>query len=37
MVKRVLLLLKMEVSDDIRAAIMTAIINPRRPGTNIYQ
>lgn len=34
MVKRVLLLLKMEVSDDIKAAIITAIINPRSPGTH---
>lgn len=32
MVKSVLLLLKMEVSDDMRAAIITAIISPRRPG-----
>lgn len=31
MVKSVELLLKMEVSDDIRAAIMTAIISPRKP------
>lgn len=29
--KRVLLLLKMEVSDDTSAAIITAIISPRRP------
>lgn len=32
MVKSVLLLLKMEVSDDMSAAIITAIISPRRPG-----
>lgn len=32
MVKMVLELLKMEVSDDMRAAIITAIIRPRRPG-----
>lgn len=32
MVKSVLLLLKMEVSEDMRAAIITAIISPRRPG-----
>lgn len=31
MVKSVLLLLKMEVSDDMSAAIITAIISPRRP------
>lgn len=31
MVKSVLLLLKMEVSDDMSAAIITAIIRPRRP------
>lgn len=31
MVKSVELLLKMEVSDDIRAAIITAIISPRKP------
>lgn len=31
MVKSVLLLLKMEVSEDRRAAIITAIISPRRP------
>lgn len=35
MVKSVELLLKIEVSDDIRAAIMTAIISPRRPVINI--
>lgn len=33
MVKSVELLLKMEVSDDIRAAIITAIISPRKPVT----
>lgn len=32
MVKSVLLLLKMEVSDDMSAAIITAIIRPRRPA-----
>lgn len=32
MVKSVELLLKMEVSEDIRAAIMTAIMSPRKPG-----
>lgn len=32
MVKSVLLLLKMEVSDDMSAAIITAIISPRRPA-----
>lgn len=32
MVTSVLLLLKMEVSDDMSAAIITAIISPRRPG-----
>lgn len=32
MVKSVLLLLKMDVSDDMSAAIITAIISPRRPG-----
>lgn len=31
MVKSVLLLLKMEVSDDMSAAIITATISPRRP------
>lgn len=31
-VKMVLELLKIEVSDDMRAAIITAIIRPRRPG-----
>lgn len=31
MVKSVLLLLKMEVNDDMSAAIITAIISPRRP------
>lgn len=31
MVKRVELLLKMEVSEDIRAAIITAIMSPRKP------
>jgi hypothetical protein len=31
-VNSVLLLLKMEVSEDMSAAIITAIINPRRPG-----
>lgn len=36
MVKSVELLLKMEVSDDIRAAIMTAIIRPRKPGTHTH-
>lgn len=34
MVNRVLELLKMEVSDDMRAAIITAIIRPRRPMEN---
>lgn len=32
MVKRVLLLLNMEVKDDMSAAIITAIIRPRSPG-----
>lgn len=32
MVKSVLALLKMEVREDMRAAIITAIINPLRPG-----
>lgn len=32
MVKMVLALLKMEVSEDMRAAIITAIIKPRSPG-----
>lgn len=32
MVKRALLLLKMDVRDDMRAAIITATIKPRRPG-----
>lgn len=32
MVKMVLELLKMDVSEDIRAAIITAIIRPRSPG-----
>jgi len=32
MVKRVLLLLKMEVREDMSAAISTAIIRPRSPG-----
>ena len=32
MVKRVLLLLNMEVRDDMSAAIITAIIRPRSPG-----
>lgn len=32
MVKIVLALLKMEVREDMRAAIITAIINPRSPG-----
>lgn len=32
MVKSVELLLKMDVSEDIRAAIITAIISPRRPA-----
>lgn len=32
MVKRVLLLLKMDVSEDMSAAIITATISPRRPG-----
>lgn len=32
MVKMVLELLKMEVREDMRAAIITAIISPRRPG-----
>lgn len=32
MVNRVLLLLKMEVSELMRAAMNTAIIRPRRPG-----
>lgn len=32
MVKSVLALLKMEVSEDMRAAIITAIIRPRNPG-----
>lgn len=36
MVKRVLLLLKMEVSEDIRAAIITAIIKPRSPKTHTH-
>ena len=36
MVKSVELLLKMEVSDDIRAAIITAIIRPRKPGTHTH-
>lgn len=35
MVKSVLLLLKMEVRDDRRAAIITAIISPRRPEGRI--
>lgn len=34
MVKRVELLLKMEVSEDIRAAIITAIMSPRKPVTH---
>lgn len=33
-VKSVELLLKMEVSEDIKAAIMTAIMSPRRPVTH---
>ena len=32
MANRVLLLLKMEVSELMRAAMITAIIRPRRPG-----
>lgn len=32
MANKVLLLLKMEVSELIRAAMITAIIRPRRPG-----
>lgn len=35
MVKRVLLLLKMEVSEDMSAAIITATISPRRPGGGV--
>lgn len=35
MVKSVELLLKMEVSEDIRAAIMTAIMSPRKPVTHV--
>lgn len=34
MVNKVLLLLKMEVREDIRAAIITAIIKPRSPETH---
>lgn len=34
MVKMVLELLKMEVRDDMRAAIITAIIRPLSPGGN---
>ena len=33
-VKMVLELLKMEVREDMRAAIITAIIRPRRPNTH---
>lgn len=33
MVKMVLALLKMEVREDMRAAIITAIIKPRSPGS----
>lgn len=36
MVKRVEQLLKMEVSEDIRAAIITAIISPRKPETHTH-
>lgn len=35
MVKMVLELLKMEVREDMRAAIITAIISPRSPGTDM--
>lgn len=35
MVKMVLELLKMEVREDMRAAIITAIINPRSPGMEV--
>lgn len=37
MVKRVELLLKMEVSEDIRAAIITAIMSPRKPATHRWK
>lgn len=37
MVNRVLLLLKMEVREDMRAAIITAIINPRMPGEDRHR
>lgn len=35
-VNRVLELLKMEVREDMRAAIITAIIRPRRPVENMH-
>lgn len=35
MVKMVLELLKMEVKEDMRAAIITAIISPRSPETEV--
>lgn len=37
MVKRVLLLLKMEVREDMSAAIITAIIRPRSPGEEMVR
>lgn len=37
MVKSVELLLKMEVSEDIRAAIITAIMSPRKPAEHMHR